>query len=447
MRSSFALPLVLSLVTSLSSAAPQAPQGIILRPTLVAGSAEPVANLMRAGADGAEWAFPGGSTLIAEPGAELRVIAKPQDLDLGSKGQVAGYTVLLKQGFVRARVSDQAKSAIVIAGPKRTSVLVASGEASLHAGQKIAVANVRGTASVSTDGNSFRGLPPGMVEVVDDAGPRRRALLAAPKAMRGTLLLLSPGSKVALGELGWDTVPGATGYRLEVRDANSERLHLRTSTVEAVLAPGAAELAAGTYRVRVVPIDASGMEVGSPLERGLRVASVTLPAGGYFDDGGSLRIPAGSRVGLGQASGLEVADGLGESFQPAPSALALPGTEPRLFRLRSQGSGENRTLWLLPRKARAHVEFAPQAPRWPEQPLEIRVRIEDENGVSAPWVDARPKVRVGVDPVDVAFAHEGSWLKGTLPARTGNGPWVVRVEVSDQNGAELGRDFVEVAVR
>src|SRR5262249_36923438 len=115
MRSSFALPLVLSLITSLSTAAPKAPT-TITRPTVVAGSAEPVGNLMRAGADGAEWAFPGGSTLIAEPGAELRVIAKPQDLDLGSKGQVPGYTVLLKQGFVRARVSDQAKSALVIAG-------------------------------------------------------------------------------------------------------------------------------------------------------------------------------------------------------------------------------------------------------------------------------------------------------------------------------------------
>jgi hypothetical protein len=32
-----------------------------------------------------------------------------------------------------------------------------------------------------------------------------------------------------------------------------------------------------------------------------------------------------------------------------------------------------------------------------------------------------------------------------LPQPTGKGPWVVRVEVEDQHGISLGRDFIEIA--
>ena len=54
-------------------------------------------------------------------------------------------------------------------------------------------------------------------------------------------------------------------------------------------------------------------------------------------------------------------------------------------------------------------------------------------------------VEMGVEPVAVDFKAEGGWLRGVLPPRSGEGPWVVRVEVKDHSGRELGRDFVEVA--
>jgi hypothetical protein len=446
MRSGFALPLLLLLLASPSAAAPPSPPSPH-RPTLVAGSLEPVANLVRAGADGAEWALPGGATLIAAPGSELRVIGKAQPLELAGKGRVPGFTVVLKQGFLRARIPAQAKSAIVIAAPKQTNVLVASGETSVFAGSQVAVANIAGSASVGVDGKPFRNLQAGMLEAIDDSGSKRRALLGSPKTLRGQLVTISEGTTVKLGALAWDAVPGASGYRIELRETASDRLRLRSAAQEPALPAGFAELAPGAYRVRVVSVDATGLESGSPLERSLNVVGTALPAGGYVDGSGALRVPAGSRVTLAHADELELADGLSERFAKAPNSIELPGDEPRLVRLRAQGDTAARELWLLPRRARAHVEFAPQAPRWPEQPLEIRVRIEDENGVAAPWVEARPKVRVGLDAVNVAFSAHGGYLKGTLPARSGTGPWVVRVEVSDQHGADLGRDFIEVASR
>jgi hypothetical protein len=45
----------------------------------------------------------------------------------------------------------------------------------------------------------------------------------------------------------------------------------------------------------------------------------------------------------------------------------------------------------------------------------------------------------------VAFTREGNRLIGTVLPTANPGPWVLRVEVKDQFGALLGRDFLEIA--
>jgi hypothetical protein len=50
-----------------------------------------------------------------------------------------------------------------------------------------------------------------------------------------------------------------------------------------------------------------------------------------------------------------------------------------------------------------------------------------------------------VEAVPVVFRREGQTFRGVLPPSKGKGPWVVRVEVEDQHGIALGRDFIEVA--
>jgi hypothetical protein len=441
----FAPPLLVALLSGAALAAPNPAAPV--RPTLVAGELEPADELLRAGADGAEWALPGGSSLIAAPGSELRVLGKPLSLDLGRKQRVPGFTVLVKKGFVRARVPEKAQSAIVFAAPRRTSVLVSAGETSLIAGEHLAVANVTGKVSVGIDGQRLRPIEAGMLEILDTATPTRRPLLKSPKALTGTPVLVSFGGEVPFGEFGWDSVNGAVGYRIELREAGSDRLRARVETKAPLLAAGFARVAPGAYRLRVVSLDGSGLESAHPLERSLHVVSVALPPAAYVESANALRLPAGASVALSHAEGVEVALGADASFALAPPALALAGREPRLVRLRPPGDGYGASLWLLPRQAKAHVEFEPRAPRWPDAPLEIRVRLEETGGAPPDWVEARPKVTVGVDPVEVAFVREGAWLRGSLPPRAGKGPWVVRVEVSDQYGGELGRDFVEVASR
>ncbi len=51
---------------------------------------------------------------------------------------------------------------------------------------------------------------------------------------------------------------------------------------------------------------------------------------------------------------------------------------------------------------------------------------------------------IGVAPVQVEWKHEGSMFTAQLAPRPATGPEVVRVIVHDQNGALLGRNFLEI---
>ncbi|HEV8549296.1 MAG TPA: hypothetical protein VGQ57_09710, partial [Polyangiaceae bacterium] len=171
------------------------------------------------------------------------------------------------------------------------------------------------------------------------------------------------------------------------------------------------------------------------------------PPGGFIDAGGTLYFSPGSRLGLAHMEGVEMSFGRSGEFGVAPPWIDLLRDEPRLFSFRAAGAGSQAAtteLFLVPRRARARVEFGPRTPSWPGKPLEISVKVQDNLRATAA-ADANPVVTVGVEPVAVKFRREGESLKGELPPQAGPGPWVVRVVVKDPNGLELGRDFVEIA--
>ena len=409
-------------------------------PTLVLGAVLPTASGVKAGAEGAEWALPGGTRVVASADAELRVIAKAQHLAFAGRKDVPVYTVLLKSGSVRAIVPPAATSAIIVAAPKKASVIVASGEASVIADTQVAVANHQGSTSVGVDGQAFRSLPGGTVEVL---GGGRHALLAAPASAGVRSVVFAQDGRAELGAFSFAAVDGARAYRVELRDTKTGRLVTRAETQATNVPAGFAELDPGGYTLRLAAVDEAGFESARPLERSVQVVGLGLPAGGYMDPQGAVVVPPGSRVVLAGSPGLEIGFGQG-TFVPAPPSLELLRSEPRFVVFRAAGAADSAELWLVPRKARAQIEFGQRAPRWPGEPLPISVRIDGQNG-PAEWANVKPTVSVGVEPVAVEFKRDGEWLRGSLPARPGVGPWVVRVEVKDRTGLELGRNFIEVA--
>src|SRR5205814_10115292 len=80
-------------------------------------------------------------------------------------------------------------------------------------------------------------------------------------------------------------------------------------------------------------------------------------------------------------------------------------------------------------------------------PVRITIRASDGEGGAAPdTVELHPVVMLGVDELPVQFTRKGSILTAEVPAppAPGMGPWIVRVQVSDQFGNPVGRDFVEI---
>jgi hypothetical protein len=416
------------------------------RPRLVLGSAPDHGGVREVGTEGAEWAFPGGGRVIAEPGASVVILKGSQKLNLGD-GVVPAYSVAVKSGSVRVRVPDPKTSALIIAAPRKVIAVIAAGEAVVVAGEEqVAVANTEGRTMVAVGSARHQAVEAGTLMAVDQNGPSRRALLPSPTAAGGNTVVLAYEASAPIGELSWAPVPEAAGYRVELRDAKTNHLVKREVLDQPRLPASFATLKPGRYSVRVGSLDRSGVESSRPLQRTVSVVGVSLPEGGYRDETGAVRFPPGTKLSLEHIDGVEMTYGNAQSYVPAPAVLELQRAEPRVVRFKNGADAAGVTLFLLPRSAKAEVEFGPSAPRWPGGALAIRVRLTEPGGVKAPtWIEARPKVSVGVDRIPLAFTLDGGWLTATLPAQPGPGPWVVRVEVADQHGFELGRDFVEVS--
>jgi hypothetical protein len=447
MRSSLlALPLVLALsaIPDASAAAEPTAMKTVSRPTLVAGSAEAISGMVQAGTEGAEWALPGGAKVVASPGAELRVLGVPQPLRLTEKRPVNGYTVVLKSGRLQLSVPENSSSALVLSAPRKTSMIVTHGEAVISVKDQIAIGNSFGTTQVAWAGGRYRPLPAGMLQV-SASETQTRPLPAAPSGVRGAGVLLAYGPAAALGSFAWEPVPGAAGYRVELRDAVTNALRARTETKSASLPAGLVELTPGAYGLRLVSLDETGLESASAPGSKLRVVRVELPKGGYVDATGAVHMPSGSRLGLADAGELEMTYGLANHFVPVPTSLELFRDEPRQIRLRVRGTQNATVLSLVPRRASVSIEFGPEGGSWPRKPLEIQIRMRGACDQAAEAIELRPRVSVGVQPVHVGFSREGDTWRGALLPRRDRGPWVVRVEVEDQHGIALGRNFIEIS--
>jgi hypothetical protein len=424
-------------------AEPAAP--VVYKPTQIAGQGEWSEGSYKVSSERAEWAFPGGARVVAFPGTVIRVMKISQPLQLKPGQETTAFTVMLKAGRAHISVPAASKTAMVVMAPKKTSVIVGSGSADVVVTEpKVMVASHDGETSVAVAASPFRVLGAGMLRVVDDAAGEIRPLAGSPGELTGPRVLLSFGKPVSLNGLSWDAAAGAASYRVELSQKGVAKAR-SVETLGTTLPPDFT-VGPGSYTLRVAAVDPSGLESANVLEEPLRVISLGLPPGGYVDAAGSVRLPTGKRLELSNVEGVELTYGAAGHFMKAPPALDLVRGEPRLVHFKTPGNFDFATLQILPRDARARIEVTPRVPSWPRDRINIRVRLEEANGAPVPaFIQAKPKVIVGLETTALEFREEGGWLTAELPPRAGAGPWVVRVEVSDQYGIDLGRDFIEVA--
>ncbi|HEU4412212.1 MAG TPA: hypothetical protein VFS43_43620 [Polyangiaceae bacterium] len=402
-----------------------------------------------AGERGAVLELRGGGVARLAPRARVRV-SSTLDVPLGGGPPTPAPTLRFDEGAARIAVGEAVagRTAVVVRLPRGRSAVVARGTTSLRAeGGRAFVGALEGEALVSPDGKAWCRLPEGQARRFDGDAPRgeRLALLGAPAWQTSTTLTTDLHAKRSPLRLAWSGAPGASGYELVVRRKGEGAPALVKRLPEGAGSVAIGDLPAGAYVATLWPLDAAQLEgrASRPLE--LRVVGVELPAGAAANREGLIRLGPRQEVRLRYADGLEASPGVSAPFGPAPAAVGLDDRGPKLVRLRAPGGADVSELLIARRALRAEVEVGPRTATWPSVPLDVRVRLVDQDGTPAPDDTlATPLVTLGLRPVAARWERVGNELRASLDPEPLAGPSVVRVEVLDERGALAGRNFVEI---
>lgn len=412
---------------------------------VVAGSATNVGGVVTAGPDGAEYQLPSQARIVLAPGASVHVFPKSQQLQLAPGAKTTTYSFSLVRGRVDVSVPSKPKSAVLCSIGKLSAV-ISSGQASLlNKGDESTVAASAGDVRTLLD-DHWQTLAPGTLAHFGNGRPgTSEPAVAAPAFASGQRLWFSPGDPVPISGVAFIKVPGAHHYelRLRARDGSEQRREVpgnsaRQDNPFTPVLPGQYDLVARSVDVEGIPGPWTKSEP-------VRVVGVSLPPGGYTS-GGDIFIGSGQEVRFSNTDGLEMTyEGAGR-YVPASQAVSLYRGETTVVSFRVPGSVFPTSARLRPRGLYAHVALGPKRAVWPNDSVQIAVELRSKDGEPVPeWIQPKTEVRVGIEPIEVAFTRDGNRLVGTVPPNEKPGPWVLRVEVKDQFGALLGRDFLEIA--
>ncbi len=410
---------------------------------VVAGSGASSGGVFTAGPDGAEYVLPSQARLSLAPGSAVHLFPKPQQLQLAPGSKTTTYSFSLVRGRVDVAVPAKPKSAVLCSIGK-VSAVIGTGKATLllH-GETSTVASTDGDVRTLVS-DRWTTLPAGTLEHFggEHAGAVEPAV-AAPALTPGQRLWFSPGEPVAIAGVGVSQVTGADHYelRLVAADGSEQKRLLRGTRQDDAFSPALP----GQYELSARSVDAEGIAGSWTKSEPLRIVGVTLPPGGYAS-GGDIFIGRGQDVHFSNTDGLEMTyEGAGR-YVPASQAVSLYRGETTVVSFRVPGSVYPTSARLRPRGLYAHVALGPSRAVWPTDPIQIAVELRSKEGEAVPqWLELKTDVRLGIEPIEVAFTRDGNRLVGTVPPTDKPGPWVLRVEVKDQFGALLGRDFLEIA--
>jgi hypothetical protein len=412
---------------------------------VVAGSGTSAGGVFTAGPNGAEYQLPSQARLLLAPGAAVRVFPVPQQLQLSPGAKTTTYSFALVGGRVDVTVPAKPKSAVLCSIGKLSAV-VGTGQATLLShGDKSTVASVDGDVRTLQNDRWQTLAPSTVARFGEGQSGVPEPTVTAPQLAAGQRLWFSAGDPVAISGIGFQPVPSAERYELRLRAKDGSGEQRRSVVGATLLSETFTPVTPGEYQLAIRAIDGEGIAGAWSANDVLRVVGVALPPGGYAS-GGDIFIGKGQEVSFSNTDGLEMTyEGAGR-YVPASQAVSLYRGETTVVSFRVPGSVYPTTARLRPRSVYAQVAIGPSRAVWPKDPIEIVVELKTRAGQSVPeWLELKPEVKLGIEPIEVSFKREGNRLVGVVPATAVPGPWVLRVEVKDQFGALLGRDFLEIA--
>jgi hypothetical protein len=390
--------------------------------------------------------LPGGAVLTLSKDAKYE-LGRPIKLQLSPTGSDKTPVQVVKVTAGRVSVSlpetKNPKTAVLIQGPRKVSAVAKGGQSVVICGSdRVTVAAVRGEMLAAL-GDDWKPLQSGIVRSFAAGTATEQPVPVPPKlsvdnslllALDGdasTLLRAQPNKDASYRELSLYRVDGGKRSSVVDQEWRSDSQQLP-------------QLVPGRYEVQARTVDRFGVVSASSDPLTLRVIGAELPEGARLNQGTILLGRAG-RVKLIGADGLEASYGRATLFIPVPKDVGLARGESTLLRLREPGKKNELGIKLEPRTLKADVEIGPKTARWPGEALQVTVKLFDHHG--KPITDDlknKPQVFVNVGQVEPTWTHSGNTYTTKVAPVNGNGPWVVRVEVSDDFGDQAGRDFIEL---
>jgi hypothetical protein len=403
-------------------------------------------SAVKASADESSRTLPGGAVVTFSKDAKYE-LGRPLKLQLGATASEKSPVQVIRLTSGRVSVtlpeSKNPKTAVLIEGPRKVSAIAKGGQSMvIAAADRVTVAAVRGEMLAAV-GNDWKALASGLVRSFGGGLITEQAMPVAPKLRLDNGLLLAldgeasaqiratPSQNVAYRQLSLYRVEGGKRSKLLDADWRAEQHQL----------PG---LTPGRYELQARAVDRFGVESAASDPVTLRVIGAKLPEGARLVNGKILLGRAG-RVKLIGADGLEASYGRASMFIPVPKDVGLARGESTLLRLREPGAKEELGIKFEPRTLKADVEIGPRSARWPDDALQVTIKLFDHEGRPiTEELKIKPQVFVNVSQVAPTWTHNGNTYSAKIPPAAGIGPWVVRVEVKDDFGDAAGRDFIEL---
>jgi hypothetical protein len=391
--------------------------------------------------------LPGGAVLTFSKDAKYE-LGRPIKLQLATTGteKTSVQVIKLTAGRVSVTIPDfkkQPKTAVLIQMPRKVSAVAKGGQSLvIAASDRITVAAVRGEMLAAL-GNDWKPLASGVVRSFGAGVTSEQPVPPAPKLSVANSMLLAldgdastkvralPAQNVTYRQLSLFRVEGNKRSKLSDAEWRSDEQALPRLTT-------------GRYEVLARAVDRFGVESANSEPLTLRVIGAQLPEGARLVSD-SILLGRTGRVKLIGADGLEASYGRANVFIPVPKDVGLARGESTLLRLREPGAKQELGIKLEPRTLKADVEIGPKSARWPGEALQVTVKLFDHKGKpSKDELKHKPQVFVNVAHVIPTWTHSGNTYTAKVAPAAGTGPWVVRVEVNDDFGDPVGRDFIEL---
>jgi hypothetical protein len=419
------------------------------QPTPFQGSFSVVAGRNVAGPEGASYRLPGGIVVSLSANCDGSVIPQPQMLALKSGKRTPTYSVFLNSGRVEVTIPSSSGGAVAIAGPASVRIIGQRGTISALASGRTMYAYSPNQALLVSQKERLSTLQPGVIRQFSaDASPVDRPALKAPTWTGGRHVWLAIPAEVAVSDFTWSEVAGAHAYAVQLIRQDNGQAIAQFLTEKPHLSEGLPRLAPGKYAVVVRAVDQLGLAGLESAPFRIQVVGVDVPPGATLKADRRIELRPTQTIQLNNADGLLMTRSREREKRPANEPVGVADGKPTPVMIHDADADQPSLVWLLPSKVPIVALAGPKWVVWPQQSVTLEVLWSDALGNRlAPEVEPVVNVFVGIEPVDVVWEKHSEYWRAALGPQPGNGPWVVRLEVRDQKGGLLARDFVEVQRR